>query len=144
MTREEINQIQWECQQLLNKATQLMDRGEWEALADCYTEDAVLSRPSDPDNGIQGRDAILASFRARPPRTSCHLLANTVFDVHGPDEVEAVSRVWLIAGPASDTLPVRADPNLMAGSFVDILVRVDGHWQIHSRRGGIELKYSYQ
>lgn len=144
MERELINHIQWECQQFLNRVTMLMDSGQWEALAACYTEDGVLFRPSDPDNGVEGRAAILASFQARPPRTSCHLLANCVFEVKAADRVEANSRVWLVAGDAAPTYPVKADSKLLIGSFRDELMLVDGEWFIRRREGGIELAYNYQ
>lgn len=141
MDRETINHAQWECQQLLNRVNLLMDSARWEELAACYTEDATLIRPSDPFNGVEGRQSILASFKARQPRTSCHMLANSVFEVQTPEQVIATSRVWLITGEPTDRRPAQADNKLMVGTFVDLLVRVDGRWFIRQRRGSIELKY---
>lgn len=144
MDRQEKNSIQQECQQLLHRVTMLLDNGQWEALADCYTEDAILYRPSDADSGIVGRDAIYQSFCARPPRISCHIIANTVFENVTATHVVAVSRVWLVTGAASEAMPVMADSQLMIGSFTDTLVRVEDQWLIQSRKGSIELKYSGQ
>lgn len=50
--RTEIALIQWECQQLLNRVTLLTDNADWQVLVQCYTEDALLARPSDPNNPI--------------------------------------------------------------------------------------------
>jgi hypothetical protein len=136
--------IQLQCQQLLNRVTLLTDDEQWLELSNCYTEDAELFRPSDSSNSIKGRNNILASFQERPPRTSCHMLANTYCNVISANKVIAKSRVWLITGEASDTFPVKANSKLMIGSFTDTLVRVDDEWLIKIRKGGIELKYSYQ
>lgn len=142
MDRQEKAVIQQECQQLLHRVTMLLDNGDWQALANCYAEDAVLYRPSDADHGITGRAAIYDSFCNRPPRTSCHIIANTVFEVMTANQVVAESRVWLVTGAASETMPVKADSQLMIGSFTDTLVRVEDQWLIQSRKGSIELKYS--
>lgn len=135
-------QIEWECQQLLNRVTMLLDSGDWAELAACYIEDAVLFRPSDPVNAVRGREEILHSFEARPPRLSCHLLANTVFDVISATDVRAFSRVLLMTGPASEALPAPADKALLAGGFEDRLVLTEDGWRIASRQGSIELKYA--
>ena len=144
MERYEKAVIQQECQQLLHRVTMLLDSGQWQALADCYTEDAVLFRPSDAQQGIAGREAIYQSFCGRPLRTSCHIIANTVFESVTAKAVVAVSRVWLVTGAASEALPIMADSQLMIGSFTDTLVRVDEQWLIQSRKGSMELKYSGQ
>lgn len=141
---QQICNIQWSCQQLLNRVTILMDDARWQEVAACYTEDALLFRPSDPDNGIQGRDAILASFHARPPRTTCHILANSIFEVRTPELVNATSRVWLMTGEPTHSHPVKADGALLAGSFSDELVCVGGNWLIRRRQGSMELRYDYR
>jgi len=133
--------IHWECQQLLNRVASLTDQQNWEALADCYMEDAVLSRPSDPDNPVQGRQAILESFKGRPPRTSGHLVGNAVFTLHSKEYVESVSRVWLVAGSASDSLPVTATGSLLVGTFHDQFKWDGQKWLIARRDGSMELKF---
>jgi hypothetical protein len=134
--------IQWECQQHLNKVTNLTDQRAWEQLAMCYTEDAVLARPSDPNNPIVGRDAILASFKARPPRTTAHLLGNSTFEISEPTQVKVISRVWLASGPKGETeVTVTSDSQLLIGTFVDQLVFFDGEWFTQRRDGSIELKF---
>ena len=143
LDRQQVATIQVECQQFLHKVTALMDNAQWEELANCYTEDGVLFRPSDPETAIEGRTAILKSFTARAPRASCHMLANTYCDVISKDKVIATSRVWLITGENSPALPAVADSKLLVGSFVDTLLRHNDHWLIQCRKGGIELNYNY-
>jgi hypothetical protein len=144
MDRQEKAIIQLECQQLLNRVTMLLDNGQWQELANCYTQDAILFRPSDSGKGLEGRTAIYASFCARPPRTSCHIMANSVFEVINQQNVVVNSRVWMVAGEASAPFPVLADDKLMIGSFEDTLIRIGDKWLIRSRKGSIELKYSCQ
>jgi hypothetical protein len=143
MDAERIEQavIQWECQQLLNRMTNLMDQQQWQALALCYTEDAVLSRPSDPNNPIHGRQATLESLIARAPRTSGHSIVNSVFTIISKDEVIAESRVWLISGPASEISPVVANTPLLVGSFTDRIKRQGNQWLVAQRDGSIEIKF---
>jgi len=141
MKRSEIITIQWECQQALHHLMQHTDNCKWDKVADCYTEDGELFRPSSPNNGIKGRKSILKSLLDRPPRTTCHMLANSVFDIKSSEEVVATSNVWLISGPATEVHPVTADQHMMAGGFTDTLVYVDGKWLIKTRLGSIELKY---
>ena len=141
MDRNNLATIQWECQQLLNRVTNLIDARQWEALVECYVEDGVLYRPSDPDNGIVGRAAIWQSLQKRPPGTTCHLLANAEFDVESETRVVARSRVWLASGPPSSPGPAEATGPVLIGSFTDTLVYRDDRWLIAERRGGIELKF---
>lgn len=140
MTNTESMLIQWQCQQLINRVTNLVDQRRWQELALCYTEDATLFRPSDADIGIEGRAAILQSFTQRPPKTTCHLIANTEFRLESERSVVAESRVWLISGPVGETLPVSAEQKIMVGSFIDSMVLVDSQWLIKKRQGSIELK----
>lgn len=133
--------IQLECQQLLNRISLLTDHQDWQALALCYTQDAVLTRPSEPEKPIRGREEILASLQARSPRSTAHLNSGAVFTLIGCDEVHSVSRVWLLSGPPPiDAKPVVADGKLLIGTFTDILARQDGHWLIAQRQGSIEIQ----
>ena len=143
LEQEQINHIQWECQQLLYRVTMYTDKREWRSLADCYSDDAVLFRPSDPSTAISGKDNIYKSFIERGPRETCHMLSNFVFISTSINEVEVESRVWLISGPSSGELPCKSDSKLLIGSFKDKLVRFDDGWLISSRNGSIEQKYDY-
>ncbi len=136
--------IQWECQQHLNRVSLLTDRQDWEGLALCYTEDGVLARPSDPDNPIVGRGDILASFRARPPRTTAHLLGNSVFEIVEPALVKVVSRVWLVSAPKGEADGAAiSDSPLLAGTFVDELIHDGDQWLTARRDGSVEVKFGH-
>lgn len=137
-------QIQWECQQLLNRAVTLTDEQQWEALSKCYTDDAVMFRPSDSENAITGRQEIKASFVARPPRITCHLLANCVFTIVDSITVAATSRVLLMAGDSTATHPAIADSKILTGKFNDTITLVNDEWLLARREGSIDLRYDYQ
>lgn len=143
-TEAQIVITQWQCQQLLHRTMNLMDNQQWEALSNCYTKDAELIRPSDPTNSISGRENIKASFFKRPPRTSCHMLANCEFEIANSGEVYAVSKVMLISSNSVDQKVVKANSKLMIGTFRDILINIEGKWFIKKRKGSVELKYDYQ
>ena len=133
--------IEWQCEQLLRRAAQFLDRTDWDAYIECFCQEAVLARPSDPDNPILGKEAILESLLARPPRLTCHLLANTVYDIVSGFQVIARSRVLLVSGENSFERPAVAHADLRVGSFTDRLRKVDDQWKIAERQGSIELKY---
>ena len=84
-----------------------------------------MSRPTAPDNWIEGQAAILAAFRARPPRTTRHICSNVVIEVLGPDRAEGQSAMLLFVG----------DGQPKVGSFHDCFVRIDGDWRFSERRG---------
>ncbi|WP_321397047.1 nuclear transport factor 2 family protein [Emcibacter sp.] len=140
MTEEERRSIEWDCQQLLNRVTNLLDQGRWQELADCYTEDAVLARPSDPDNPFRGREAILKSLLARPPRATCHMLVNSLFEVKSPTLVHAYSRVLLMSAEAGTEPPLQTSAPLLVGSFSDELEKTGDRWLIKKRQGTVDIK----
>ncbi len=144
MTPERIHRAvdQWGCQQLqqlLNRVIYLTDRQAWEALSQCYTEDAVLSRPSDPENAIHGRANILASFKARTRRTAAHLLGNTLFTQKAEGRIEGISRVWLVSSTDSETFPVIADGEILVGTFVETFVREGRNGLLDAGMGVLKL-----
>ncbi len=145
MDRQQLALIQIECQQFLNRVTMLTDQEQWDALSQCYTKNATLFRPSDSSTGIEGRPAILDSFTSRPPRSSCHILANSIFEVTSQNNVIATSRIWLMTGEASpNEQATAADSKLMVGTFTDTLIYENTQWLIDCRKGSIELKYNYK
>ena len=89
-----------------------------------------VSRPTAPDDYIEGRDAILASFRARPPRTTRHICANIRVTLDGADRATAQSQIMLFT--AKDQPP-------LVGSYADVLVRDGGVWRFVERRGSLDF-----
>jgi len=102
MKRADRTMIMVECQQLIKRVANLTDAEKWDDLVKCYAEDAMLYRPSDPNTAIKGHAALLVSFKARPPRTSAHLIGNSDFDIVTEDKVNCNSKVWLVPAPATE------------------------------------------
>jgi pimeloyl-ACP methyl ester carboxylesterase/ketosteroid isomerase-like protein len=126
------------CTQRIHHYAQLNDAGAIAELCQMFTEDAVFARPSDPDNPIHGRAGIRASFEARPPRRTLHVIFNVKVVVESSTRARATSDVILItADTAAATVPIltRFD-----GSFSDVLHRVGNDWLFASRRGQINSK----
>ncbi|CUB02940.1 nuclear transport factor 2 family protein [Marinomonas fungiae] len=136
--------IEWQCQKLVTRSINLLDQSRWQELSECYSEDAVLYRPSAPLDKIEGRAAILKSFTERPSKETCHALSNMEVTVHDSLSATVVSRVVLFSGeqkaPDIETI-VMAKANVFIGRFVDQLKKVDGEWLIAKRQGSIELHF---
>jgi hypothetical protein len=141
MTEAERFAAEWACERLIRRFAQLNDAGAYEELASLFTEDGSFARPTDPDNPVVGRQAILDFFRSRPKRTTRHLMTNIVVDVEDDAATaRAVSYVTLYTGPAGGTQPpVAADPVQLVGAFHDKLVRTEQGWRFAERRGSVTL-----
>jgi uncharacterized protein (TIGR02246 family) len=116
----------------------LNDESDFDAVAALFTEDGVLTRPSG-GAPIRGRSAILSAFKARPPRTSRHVIANIVVDVASDAEARCRSTILLYTAPAGD-LPARAASPALLGGFEDRLVKRNDGWLFAERRGWLDLK----
>lgn len=135
--------LEWQCQKLVTRSINLLDQRRWQELAQCYTLDGVLYRPSAPTDKIEGREAILNSFTARPSKETCHALSNMEVTVHNPTSATVSSRVVLFSGEQTADIEtmVVAKANVFIGRFVDQLKKVEGEWLIAKRQGSIELNY---
>lgn len=142
MDIEERQAIEQECIRLINLYAVLNDANEWERLAELYTEEGRFARPSAPEDYIQGREAILASFTARPPRKSRHVVSNIVIDVEGPATARAYSVILLFQGDAAEDggLPVMAANSPFVGYFRDKLALTPGGWRFAERQGGLDFR----
>jgi SnoaL-like domain len=108
----------------------LNDAGDWDAVASMYVADGRMSRPVSPDDFVEGRAAILAAFKARPPRTTRHICANIVVDVESETSASATSQIMLFT--AKDAIP-------MVGSYHDKIVLTDAGWRFAERRGSLDF-----
>jgi len=116
----------------------LNDAGDYQALAALYTEAGRFARPTDPDNFVEGRDAILASFLARPARLGRHVMANIVVDVENATTARAISTILLfLGGDGADPVPIAAT---LVGEFADRLEKIGGDWLFAERRGTVAMK----
>jgi hypothetical protein len=142
MTDGERRAIEQDCERLIKHYVNLNDAQDWPAVAELYTEDARFARPSQPGEFIEGRAAILASFRARRPRAQRHVIANVVVDVESPTAARAFSVIVLYQGePAvAGELPAMSASSPLVGTFTDRLVLTEHGWRFADRVGGLDFK----
>jgi uncharacterized protein (TIGR02246 family) len=124
-----------EISRLVTRYAVLNDEGDFDALAQMFTEDGVFVRPSGGDP-IVGRRQILAAYKARPPRISRHVISNILIDVRSPTEAECRSTMLLYTAAPGETKTQQ--PTLLGGSK-DRLVAVGGAWLFAERRGWLDL-----
>ena len=118
--------IEWHCSRLIHLYANLNDAADWEAVTALYAPDGVMTRPTAPDDPIVGRDAILAAFRARPPRTTRHICSNVVIDVESATEARGESAMLLFTAAATPPL---------VGTFQDRFVLTPDGWRFARRDG---------
>ena len=127
MTDDERRAIEADCARLIALYANLNDAARWDDVAALYAEDGVMVRPTAPDAPTVGRAAILAAFKARPPRTTRHVCSNVVIDVESADEARGESAMLLFTGAAEP----------LVGSFHDRFVRTADGWRFAERRGSL-------
>jgi ketosteroid isomerase-like protein len=134
--------IEADCARLINLYAMLNDAGDWDRLAALYTPDARFARPSAPDDFIEGRENILAAFKARPPRSSRHVISNIVVDVESADAARAFSVIVLYQGDAADDggLPKMSANSPLVGRFSDRLTRTGEGWRFAERQGRLDFQ----
>lgn len=128
MNPDERRAIEWDISQLILRYANLNDESRWADVAALYTPDGSMARPTAPDTPVIGREAILASLLARPPRVTQHVIANVTVDVESPTSARAYSGIALYT--AKDAPP-------LLGYFKDRLVLTEEGWRFAERRGGL-------
>jgi 3-phenylpropionate/cinnamic acid dioxygenase small subunit len=116
-------------EKLIIRYARLNDEARWDDVAALYVPEGRMSRPVAPDDFIEGREAICAAFKSRPPRTTRHVCANILVDVEG-DTASAISTILLFT--AKDAPP-------LVGGFADRLVRTAEGWCFTERRGSLDF-----
>jgi hypothetical protein len=126
------------CERQILKFARLNDAGEHQALAAMFTETGTFARPADPDNYVQGPDAIFAFFRDRPARRTRHIMTNILVEVESAERARAHSLVTLFVGSEkSEALQCDA---VLVGDFHDHLEKIGNHWLFAERRGNLTFK----
>lgn len=118
------------CERLVLDYAALNDAGDWDAVAALYVPEGRMSRPTAPDAFIEGREAILAAFRARPPRTTRHICANIRVTLEDDATARIASQILLFT--AADQAP-------LVGSYADICVKTADGWRFAERRGSLDF-----
>lgn len=142
MNEDERRAVEWDVTRLIHEYTWANDAQDWDKCASLYTEDARFARPSKPDEFIEGRKAILASFTARPPRAQRHVIANTLVTAEGPATARAKSVIVLYMGdvPEEGGLPVQDSKSPLIGTFTDLCVLTPEGWRFKERVGGLDFR----
>ena len=142
MTPDQRRAIEWECTRLINDYANLNDHGRWPEVAALYAEDGLMTRPTAPDQPVVGRETLLATFLARPPRATRHVCANIVVTVESETEASAFSVILLFSGkPQADgDLPVRDEAPPLVGTYQDRFVLTGEGWRFAERRGGLTFR----
>lgn len=118
------------CERLVLDYAVLNDASDWDAVAALYVPEGRMSRPTAPDAFIEGRSAILAAFRARPPRTTRHVCANIRVTLIDSATAQIASQILLFT--AADQAP-------LVGSYADICVKTVEGWRFLERRGSLDF-----
>lgn len=130
MTPDQKRAIEQDCARLIAQYANLNDAARWADVAALYAENGRMSRPTAPDDWIEGRGAIQAAFEARPARTTRHFCSNIVVDVVNEREATAESAMLLFT----------ADTAAKAGSFHDRFILTDEGWRFAERRGSLTFQ----
>lgn len=130
--------IRQTCTDLIVRYAYLNDERRYDELAALFAEDAVLYRPSAPEQGIVGRPAILAAFRKRPFDTvTFHVTSDVLVEVEDEERARARSRILLLSAtrPQDAGAPPPDTRAPVPGVFRDRFVLTPQGWKFSERRG---------
>jgi ketosteroid isomerase-like protein len=128
--------IQRACERLVADFAYFSDHQDYEALANLFAVDAVMTRPS--GDAISGRTAILAAYRSRPAsRLTRHFCTNVRITVESGDHAHGHTYALVYSGNAADTpegqFGIKADARSLIGEFEDEFVRTQEGWRFRAR-----------
>ena len=139
MTPAERMLAEHQCERLIKRFAVLNDENAYDEMVGMFTESGEFARPSQPEDILSGKEAILAAFKARPLRISRHFISNILVDIADENRAEALSYVLLYTAPINST---ESKPPYLIGRFKDRLERVDGQWLFSQRLGSVDLRAS--
>lgn len=122
------------CRDLVQHAAARTDAQDHDGFVALFTADAVLVRPAGA--ALNGREAILSSYRERPAnRITRHLLCGTLFSDCSAEAASAVTQVLLWSGDANDAPGAfgRPSPRQVLGTFEDRFAKTPDGWRIAHR-----------
>ena len=139
MTLEEAQSAELACSKLCNQFAVFNDAGRHEELVALFTEDGRYARPTDPDNFVSGKAAILVAFKSRPQdKITRHLITNIVVEITSTKIAKGISYVTLFSGSTNspvDKFGFKANPVVLIGEYHDEFVLTKAGWRF-SQRGG--------
>jgi hypothetical protein len=143
MNLHETQSIELACSKLCNQFAVFNDTGSHEELAALFTEDARYARPTDPDNFVSGRAAILVAFKARPKdKITRHLITNILIEVSGTKTARGLCYVTLFSGStanAAGKFGFKANAAVLVGEYHDEFVLTESGWKFSQRVGRLIL-----
>ena len=89
--------IERACERLVIEFALLNDLGDNDGVAALFAANGTYERPMAPGQAISGREAILASLKARDPRFSRHIVTNILVDVISNDRAKGRSYVTFMS-----------------------------------------------
>jgi hypothetical protein len=139
MNTNDIQMIEQACSKLISQFAVFNDAGRHEDLVNLFIEDGRYARPTDPENYVTGKTAILAAFKARPAdKLTRHLITNVVVDVSSPITAQGICYVTLYTG--STAVPAEkfgfvANAKQLIGEYLDEFVLTEEGWKFSQRSG---------
>ena len=141
LSLQEIQGIQMECRDLVERFAVYSDSARYEQLAALFIEQGSFARPTEPDRPVVGRTAILDAMNRRPAeRVTRHLCSNIIIDVIDTDNAIGKSYVILYTGNTNqpaERFGLQADPVRLVGEFDDEFVRTSAGWRFSKRSGKV-------
>jgi hypothetical protein len=137
MTAIETMLAEHQCERLIKRFAVLNDENAYEEMVGMFAENGRFARPSQPEDIITGREAILAAFKARPLRVSRHFISNILVQLQDDNHASAISYVLLYTAANGSN---EATPPYLIGRFKDRLEQIDGQWLFTERLGSVDLK----
>jgi hypothetical protein len=116
--------------------------GEFDKLAELFSEDGAFARPTAPEDFIVGRANILASFISRPSgKLTRHLISNTVIEVQDASHASAISYVTQYSANPDNPAKfgLKANPVQLVGEYYDDFLRTAEGWKIARRSGRVAI-----
>ncbi|WP_432415837.1 nuclear transport factor 2 family protein [Chromohalobacter israelensis] len=130
--------IEQACTRLVLDAAAATDRQDYAGLVALFTPDGQLFRPTAPEEPLAGRDAILASYRARPAqRITRHFCSNIRVQVESTERARISTYVQVFAADTQHApdghfgWPLAG--RTMIGEFDDLCVLDQGAWRFAER-----------
>lgn len=130
------------CERLILDLAHFNDTGQWERLADLFTEDGILRHPLDEGRTTQGRKAIQERMALRPDHLqSVHVCTNMRLSPLSPQTLEGTTyyTVYLY-----DLRHPRQAPQTHVGVYEDRFQLDHGTWRLAERRGQTRLHIPVQ
>ncbi len=144
LTASERLEIEQACTRLAYIYVRALDSHDADTAADCFALHGSMTRPMQPEQVIEGREAIRASLKSRPRSLlTRHLAGNVVIDVESRDAAGGITTLVMIGctPPEGELPPHASNGPLYFGEFRDRFVRESGEWKFLERRGSIAIKY---